>query len=255
MAAGALCCAFRKLTVCGQKWIRYVTSTAQPTLPICLVYPARLIPLQPIPLCLLTKFGSNLMLQGWNTYRQRERKTGCDSHLAIIKANALPLTFSPFLNAMKCHYRNRLGFTLIEVVAVLILTSLVSVFGAMLLTTFTGVFIGNKEAAEDSQKIQIAMNRLVKELTFAGAGTLIVSNSQSVQWTSHHPDRFGETQTASWDGTSGGTLTLQGAVLLDNIAAFSISSPNSTEITITLQSTRSNGAAHTTTVHPRYDPL
>ncbi len=155
---------------------------------------------------------------------------------------------------MKCHHRNRAaGFTLIEVVAVLILTSLAFVFTAMLLVTSTGVFISNKEAAEDSQRIQVAMNRLVKELTYAGAGTLVVPDGRTVQWTSRHPERFGEAQTATWDGNSGSDLTLQGAVLLDNVSAFTVSSPTPAGITITMRSTRSSGVAHTTTVHPRYD--
>lgn len=50
----------------------------------------------------------------------------------------------------------------------------------MLLVTSTGVFFSNKEAAEDSQKIQVAMNRLVKELTFAGAGTVAVTDGRTV---------------------------------------------------------------------------
>jgi prepilin-type N-terminal cleavage/methylation domain-containing protein len=152
------------------------------------------------------------------------------------------------------HYQNRAGFTLIEVVAVLILTSLAFVFAAMLLVTSAGVFISNKEAVEDSQKIQVAMNRLVKELTYAGAGTVVVTSGRTVQWTSRHPDPdwFGVAETATWDGTSGSDLTLQGTALLDNVGVFTVSSTAGT-ITITLRSTRSDGVAHTTIVHPRYD--
>ena len=153
---------------------------------------------------------------------------------------------------MKIHYQNRAGFTLIEVVAVLVLSGIVLVFTAMLLVTSTKVFISNKNAAEDSQKIQIAINRLVKELTFAGAGSVVVTDGRTVQWTSSHPDRFGETETATWDGTSGSNLTLQGAALLDNISVFTVSS-TATTITITIRSTRSEGASHTSIIHPRYD--
>lgn len=154
---------------------------------------------------------------------------------------------------MKCHHGNRNGFTLIEVIAVLILTSITFVFAGMLLVTSTEVFISNKEAVEDSQKIQVAMNRLVKELTYAGAGTVVVDeNGRTVQWTSRHPDRFGEVETATWNGTSGTNLTLQGVALLDNVSVFTVASTVDT-ITITLRSTRSAGVAHTTIFHPRYD--
>jgi hypothetical protein len=134
----------------------------------------------------------------------------------------------------------------------LILTSLVFVFAAMLLGTTTGIFISSKEAAEDSQKIQVVMNRLVKELTYAGAGTVVVTNGRTVRWTSRHPERFGEGETVTWDGTSGTNLTLKGAALLDNVGAFSVSSTADT-ITVTLRSARTAGVGHTTTVHPRYD--
>lgn len=153
---------------------------------------------------------------------------------------------------LKIHNRNRPGFSLIELVAVLILTSVVLVFVAMLLVTSTGVFISNKVAAEDSQKIQVAMNRMVKELTYAGVGTVVVSNGRTIQWTSNHPERFGEVEIASWNGTTGSNLTLQGAVLLDNVDAFGVSATADT-ITITMRSTQSNGVTHTTVVHPRYD--
>ena len=153
---------------------------------------------------------------------------------------------------MKTHYQNRAGFTLIEVVAVLVLTGIVLAFTAMLLVTPTKLFISNRDAVEDSQKIQVAMNRLVKELTFADAGTVVVTDGRTVQWTSSHPDRFGEAETATWNGTSGSNLTLQGAALLDNVSVFTVSSTADT-ITITLRSTRSEGVSHSTIVHPRYD--
>ncbi len=153
---------------------------------------------------------------------------------------------------MKTNCQNRAGFTLIEVAAVLLLTSLALVFAAMLLVTSTGVFISNQEAAEDSQKIQVAMNRLVKELTFAGAGTVVVTSGRTVQWTSRHPERFGEVETVTWNGTSGSDLTLQDVALLDNVGLFAVSSTVDT-ITLTLRSARSDGVAHTMIVHPRYE--
>ena len=153
---------------------------------------------------------------------------------------------------MKIHCQNRAGFTLIEVVAVLALTGISLVFTAMLLETSTKIFISSKDAAEDSQKIQVAMNRLIKELTFASDGTVVVTDGRTVQWTSSHPERVGAAEIATWDGTSGSSLMLEGTALLDNISLFTISSTADT-ITITLRSTQSEGVTHTTIVHPRYD--
>ena len=160
---------------------------------------------------------------------------------------------------MKIQFRNRAGFTLIEMVATLALAGVVLVFAAMLLETSTKVFINSKEAAEDSQKIQIAMNRLVKELTFAGAGTLVISdNGQTIQWTSKHPDRFGATGTVTWNGTSGSDLDFittgfQNSALLDNVSLFTVSTTAAGAVTITLKTRESDRIAHTRTFHPRYD--
>jgi prepilin-type N-terminal cleavage/methylation domain-containing protein len=155
---------------------------------------------------------------------------------------------------MKLHRHRQAGFTLIEVIAVLILTALAFVFAAMLLVTSTQVFISNKDAADDSQKIQVAMNRLVKELTFARFGSVSIADSGTVSWTSAHPDRLGDSLTATWNGTSGTNLTLVGvAPLLDNVDAFIITEPTAGAISITIRSSRSTGVTHSTIVHPRYE--
>lgn len=148
--------------------------------------------------------------------------------------------------------RNRPGFTLIEIVAVLILTSIALTFGAMLFVTSTQNFVASKAAIEDAQKIQVAMNRLVKEMTYAGKDTVVVSDARTVEWTSHHPNRFGAPVIANWNGTVGSDLTLQGIPLLDHVRLFRVTATEDA-ITLTLQSTRTEGVAHTTTVHPRYD--
>lgn len=153
---------------------------------------------------------------------------------------------------MKRKCQNRAGFTLVEVVAVLALSSLGLVFAAMLFVTSTSIFISTKEATEDAQKIQFAMNRLVKEMTFAGTGTVVIIDSRTVGWTSHHPDRFGEVEIATWNGTIGSDLTLQGTSLLDNVSLFAVSA-TADSITLTLRSARNDGVSLTTVVHPRYD--
>ena len=71
--------------------------------------------------------------------------------------------------------RKRAGFTLIELVAALALSGMALVFTAMLLTISTSLYISSSHTMEDSQKFQVALNRLVKELTFAAAGTVEAS--------------------------------------------------------------------------------
>lgn len=151
--------------------------------------------------------------------------------------------------------QRRNGFTLLELVAVLILTAISLAFSAMLIVTTTSVTVENKHAVEDSQKIQAAMNRLVKELTFAKSGTIVVANGRSIQWTSRHPGRLGESGTVSWDGVFGSNIGLStpglpGAVLLDNAAVFSVSA-TSDSISLTMKSARAPGVEHSMVIHPR----
>lgn len=158
---------------------------------------------------------------------------------------------------MNIQMQNRAGFTLIELIAVMVLSGIGLIFVGMLVVTSTESFISSKNAAEDSQKIQIAMNRLVKELTFAGVGTVIVSNEHTIEWTSRHPDRLGETASATWDGISGSSLeystsSLNRTDLLDRVGNFTVSSTTDS-ITIKVVSSRSVGVEHIVTFHPRYE--
>ncbi len=150
----------------------------------------------------------------------------------------------------------RAGFTLLEVTAVLILTGIGVVVAVMLIETMFRVSLGNRNAVSDSQKIQVAMNRLVRELTYAEAGSVILTNNRTIQWKSDHPDRLDETTTVTWNGQIGSDLIFnkagfQGVALLSNVGGFSVSS-TADSITLTMQSERSIGVEHTMTIHPRY---
>ncbi len=145
----------------------------------------------------------------------------------------------------------RAGFTLIELMAVLVLGGMTLVFVAMLTTTSTNLYMDSKYAIEDSQKIQVAMSRLVKELTFAAPGTVATTNARTVQWTLDHPDRPGESLMATWDGTSGSDLNLGGITLLNNVGSFSVTTTADT-VNVSIQSSRSLGVVHSSTIHPLY---
>ena len=148
--------------------------------------------------------------------------------------------------------RKRAGFTLIELVAALALSGMALVFTAMLLTISTSIYISSSHTMEDSQKFQVALNRLVKELTFAAAGTVEASSAGALQWTSSHPDRLAESMVATWDGASGSELYLQGVPLVDNVGSFSVSIA-ADSITVALEASRSPGLQYSSTIHPRYE--
>ena len=159
---------------------------------------------------------------------------------------------------MKINARSRgqSGFTLIELIAVMILTSIGAIVVAMLIQTTFIAAAGNKSASEDSQIIQIAMNRLVRELTFAAAGTLSISDDgRTIDWVSNHADILGEARSVSWDGVPGSKLefTAPGSTaipMLKNISGF-VATLSTESITFTIRSDRSEGIDHTMTIHPR----
>lgn len=143
----------------------------------------------------------------------------------------------------------RSGFTLIEIIAALMLTSVAAAFAGMLLTTSTQIYFRSRATAEDSQKIQLAMNRLVKELTWGNSSLTGVSDT--ITWTSFHPDQPGLVQTASLDEASS-ELLLGGVPLIDGVAAFQVWRVGSTgAIQISLRSERVPGITHTTRLYPR----
>ena len=158
---------------------------------------------------------------------------------------------------MKINMQRAKGFTLVEVISVLVLGGMALIFASMLFVTSTNIFVDSKNAAKDSQKLQAVLNRLVKELTFAKQGTVVVTNGRTIQWVSNHPDHLGQPATVTWNGTSGSSLRLFTTSLfsfemLDTVGVFQVSSTADT-ITITLSSSQSEGVQLSTTVHPRYD--
>lgn len=149
---------------------------------------------------------------------------------------------------MKTQSSSRKGFTLIEIIATLVLLGITAVFAGMLLTTAVGIFIQNKEGAEDSQKVQVAMNRLIKELTWVEEGTLSIPDSNTVRWVSSHPAPSRETQqTLQRDGAE---LNLNGSPLMDGLATFNATS-DGVSVTLSLSTTRAPGSLQTVTIYPR----
>ncbi len=148
------------------------------------------------------------------------------------------------------------GFTMLELVAVLALTAVGLVFSTMFIETAVKLTTSNRSAAEDSQKIQAAMNRLVKELSFTSMDTVVISgDGREIQWISNHPDRLGEACSVSWDGGSESDLTIKtgnapATPLLDKVGLFTVSSTVKS-ISFTVASSRSLGVSHESTVHPR----
>lgn len=118
----------------------------------------------------------------------------------------------------------RAGFTLIEVVATLVLVGIVAAIAGLMLTSSVQRYTLERTAAATNQKLEITLGRLVKELDWADWATVQVQDSgRTLRWTSRHPDRVADgLQTLTWNGTAGTDLTLGGRALIDRVASFAV---------------------------------
>jgi prepilin-type N-terminal cleavage/methylation domain-containing protein len=119
--------------------------------------------------------------------------------------------------------RNQKGFTLFEMIAVLILVGIIGVFVGLFLFTGVSGFMTSKNASETALKAQIALDRISMELRHvdtlvsAPSGTQIEYKSKS----RHLPG----TRKISYNTANGEILLTVGAgtnVLLDSIQSFSL---------------------------------
>jgi prepilin-type N-terminal cleavage/methylation domain-containing protein len=112
------------------------------------------------------------------------------------------------------------GFTLIEIIASLVLLSIITaVVGLGIYKIFEG-FISVKKNAAAAQKAQVAMVRLVNEFT----GIAVISgNATSLNYKSYsYLDGTLKSHTVTWEGTSGSPLLLDGVTLIDNVSSFNV---------------------------------
>ena len=144
--------------------------------------------------------------------------------------------------------RHSKGFTLIEIVLVLVLAGIIGTIGGLGLVQFSKGFIFAKKTSTTAQKGQIAMARLIREF---GAITSIPSTPVPSEFSitySRNPSDPTDTHTIS-SVAGNNPVTLDGDVLIDQVNAFRLDyynayndtsspatySPSTTMIQITLE--------------------
>lgn len=111
---------------------------------------------------------------------------------------------------------NKKGFTLIEIVVVLLLVGLVTAVVGLSVVKMVNNFFFARTNADTLLKGQIAMARMVKELN--NVRIVSAASATSITFTSY---RDANTRTISWGG-SGTNLLLNGDTLTDDVDDFSL---------------------------------
>lgn len=136
------------------------------------------------------------------------------------------------------------GFTLIEILAVLVLTGIIGVFAGHLVSVTIGNYFTGIESASRSQQRAVAQQRIIREINWARADSLSRPDASTLRWTSSHPDRSAEGQQSLSHADA--TLLLNSDPLLGDVSTFSITLGDGyVDITIDTWNGR---------IYPRLDP-
>jgi prepilin-type N-terminal cleavage/methylation domain-containing protein len=111
--------------------------------------------------------------------------------------------------------KNQRGFTLIELIAVLVILGIVSVLGSMGLVNIAQSYLFSKKNVAAAGQTQVAMARLVKE--FSAIQSIASATDKTITYT-RAP---GETHTVSWTAEDQ-PVTIDGDTLIGTVKSFSL---------------------------------
>jgi prepilin-type N-terminal cleavage/methylation domain-containing protein len=118
------------------------------------------------------------------------------------------------------------GFTLIEVIATLVLVGITAAFAGMWIVSVVNGYLFAKTNASTVQKAQLAMTRLAKE--FTAIDSIIPGSTTGIQITYTRPDppplTTSTQYTVSRTGSDPGPYTIQlgGNTLIDRVSQFDL---------------------------------
>ncbi len=111
------------------------------------------------------------------------------------------------------------GFTLIEVVAVLLLVGLLVLASTIALLPMVEGFMQVRRNVDAAQKSQLAMGRIVRE--FTTISNVVSSTQQLITYDYLDPAGATHRRTLTWGG-AGSPLTLNGVALSDDVGQFEL---------------------------------
>lgn len=112
------------------------------------------------------------------------------------------------------------GFTLIELIAVMVILGLVGVFAGLFITTGVRGNLAATTAENNAQRGQIALQRIALELRDVNSGPVLAAGNSTITYTSSQP-ALGGTRTLGYDSAAKHiTLTPESGTpqpLVDNV--------------------------------------
>ena len=112
------------------------------------------------------------------------------------------------------------GFSLIELVAVLLLIGVLLLSATVSLVPLADAFLQTRTHADTAQKARLALARLTRE--FITITNVAAGSSSSITYDFLDPAGASHRHTLSWSGTPGDPLLLEGVALSDDIASFEL---------------------------------
>lgn len=159
--------------------------------------------------------------------------------------------------------RRQAGFTLIELIAAIVLMGFIAIFASIFISTGVRGTLTARQTQENALKAQIALDRIAIELRDINGGpgasnTAPIVTATSIQYTSSATALSG-TRTLAYTGTTTRTITLTPAsggtayTLVDGVSACTMSfTGTTTSATITVSFSLTNApGSFTITVKPR----
>ena len=122
---------------------------------------------------------------------------------------------------MRIEHDRRAGFTMIELIAVIVLVGALTIAAGMVMIPMVNAMRVAQQNVDSLQKAQFALARITRELTTVSnvvSGTARAMTYDTLDSTGQ-PHRH----TLAWSGTAGEPVTLDGAPLTDDVSQFGLS--------------------------------
>lgn len=112
------------------------------------------------------------------------------------------------------------GFSLLELIAVLLLAGVLVLSAAISLLPITEGLVQVRDNVSSAQKAQFAMIRLVRE--FSTITNVVDSGTHSITYDFLDPSGTGIRHTLDWSGQAGDPLRLENTPLFDDVGSFQL---------------------------------